>query len=157
MPHSFKLFWLRGERRYLQTALNGTKHLLRHKDDLQFMYRRTSGLTRFLLPLGFLNEHDDSGEIARGLDDILQYLISRRNMSGGIEEADNPEPERFGQEDAGVFNDNGEGISDQLYTNNFLVMNAWEVWKRTGNERFRELYEDVSGFMRRIQIRSRWH
>lgn len=79
---------------------------------------------------------------------------------GGIEEADNPDPDRFGKEDAGVYIHNGEGIADQLYTNNFLLMNAWEVWKATGDERFKTFYDRLSGFLCGIQISdadSRYH
>lgn len=139
---------------YLNHALNGTRQLLGRWDELDFMYSRTSGLTRLLLPLGFLSRHDESGEILSGLRRTADYLVARQTAWGGIEEADNPDPERFGLEDAGVYIANGEGIADQLYTNNFLVMNSWEAWKATGLDSCRKLHSGVAAFMQQIQIRS---
>lgn len=143
-----------GREEYLETAIKGTKTLLAMWDELDFMYSRTSGLTRLLLPLGFLTKYDPGGEIEAGLRRIIDYLDSHQHACGGIEEADNPDPGRFGLEDAGVYIYNGEGIADQLYTNNFLVMNSWEAWKATGRASDRKLHGEVAGFMRSIQIRS---
>jgi hypothetical protein len=143
-----------GERAYLDAALKGTLYMLRNRDKMRFMYSRTSGLSRFVLPLGFLARHDESGTIAKGLEETIDYLLARQHASGGIEEADNPDPDRFGQEDTGVFRHNGEGIADQLYTNNFLLMNAWEAWKATGSIKYYELYRKLAGYLCRIQIRS---
>ncbi|RJE83970.1 hypothetical protein D3P07_24515 [Paenibacillus sp. 1011MAR3C5] len=141
-----------GDEAYLNSALKGSRTLLANRDHMQFMYSRTSGWTRLLLPLGYLARHDHTGEIASGLCDIAQALTVNQHALGGIEEADNPDPERFGLEDAGVYISNGEGIADQLYTNNFLVMNSWEMWRATGNESYKKLHEDVAAFMRSIQI-----
>ncbi|MGN7170754.1 hypothetical protein ACTHSJ_33325 [Paenibacillus cellulositrophicus] len=142
------------EREYLDTALKGSLTLLRRMDRLNLMYSRTSGLSRLLLPLAYLERHDDTGEIRRGLDRILEYLRQHRHPCGAIEEADNPDPDKYMKEDTGVFRYNGEGIADLLYTNNFLAMNLWEGWKQTGREAFRELAAQVSAFLSSVQIRS---
>lgn len=143
-----------GEEDYLEKALIGSRKLIAKWDELKFMYSRTSGVTRLVLPLGFLSKHDDSGEIEAGLRKTMDYLAAHQHRLGGVEEADNPDPDRFGQEDAGVYIENGEGIADQLYTNNFLVMNSWEAWRATGNPQYKEIFDEVSRFMRSIQIRS---
>ncbi|WP_438350569.1 hypothetical protein ACP8HI_07945 [Paenibacillus sp. FA6] len=137
---------------FLDVAMKGSLYLLKQWDELEFMYSRTSGLSRFLLPLGFLSRYDDSGEIDQGIERIVDYLLSCQSPLGGIEETDNPDPERFGKEDAGVFIHNGEGIADQLYTNNFLLMNVWELWKSNGDNVHRELYDSLSDYMCRIQM-----
>ncbi|GIP37774.1 hypothetical protein J31TS4_10540 [Paenibacillus sp. J31TS4] len=144
-----------GERAYLNTALKGSLTLLERFDELKFMYSRTSGLNRLILPLGFLAKHDESGRIEAGLERVVDYLLANRHESGGIEEADNPDPARFGTEDTGVFLYNGEGIGDQLYTNNFLLMNAWEAYKATGSAKHLDLYNGLRDYMCRIQIASR--
>ncbi|GGG17237.1 hypothetical protein [Paenibacillus abyssi] len=143
-----------GENAYLETAVTGARTLLARRDEFKFMYSRTSGLTRLLLPLGFLAGHDHTGELEAGLRQTVEYLTAHQHSLGGIEEADNPDPERFGQEDAGVYIANGEGIADQLYTNNFLVMNSWEAWRATGNPQYKQLHDEVAAFMQHIQIRS---
>jgi len=137
---------------YLNTAMKGSIYLLNHWDELKFMYSRTSGHSRFLLPLGFLSRYDDTGKITDGIERIVDYLIACQHPLGGIEETDNPDPERFGKEDAGVFIHNGEGIADQLYTNNFLLMNTWELWKANGGTRYLKLYDSLSDYMCRIQM-----
>ena len=137
---------------FLDVAMKGSLYLLKQWDELEFMYSRTSGLSRFLLPLGFLSRYDDSGEIHNGIERIVNYLLTCQSPLGGIEETDNPDPERFGKEDAGVFIHNGEGIADQLYTNNFLLMNVWELWKSNGDHVHRELYESLSDYMCQIQM-----
>ncbi|WP_379217570.1 hypothetical protein [Paenibacillus sp. GCM10012303] len=96
-----------GERDYLDTALRGANYLLAHEQELRFMYSRTSGLNRLILPFGFLAKHDSTGGIAAGLERITDYLLSHQHAAGGIQEADNPDPNRFGKEDAGVFLFNG--------------------------------------------------
>ncbi|WJH32354.1 hypothetical protein N6H14_18295 [Paenibacillus sp. CC-CFT747] len=143
-----------GEQVYLDTAVKGTITLVENADKLAFMYSRTSGLGRFLLPLSYLSSYDSTGTIREGLRKVTEELFSRQHASGAIEEADNPDPERFGQEDAGVYLYNGEGIADQLYTNNFLLMNAWEAWKATGDSAYKVKYEELREFLCRIQIAS---
>jgi hypothetical protein len=143
-----------GDKAYLDTAIKGSIHMLERLDELEFMYSRTSVYGRFILPLTYLFKYDDSGTIRKGLEQVVDYLLAWQHASGGIEEADNPDPERFGQEDAGVYIHNGEGIADQLYTNNFLLMNAWEAWKATGEAKFEKLYESLRDYLCHIQISS---
>lgn len=143
-----------GQREYLDTAIKGSIYMLERTEQLKFMYSRTSGYGRFVLPLAYLLKHDESGAIRKGLEQVTDYLLSWQHSSGAIEEADNPDPERFGQEDAGVYIYNGEGIADQLYTNNFLLMNVWEAWKATGDEKYSKLYRDLTNYLCRIQIKS---
>jgi hypothetical protein len=143
-----------GKQEFVDTALKGSLYLASRMDNLSFMYSRTSGYSRFVLPLGFLGRFDESGGALSTLERIVQYLLSHQSSSGGIEEADNPDPDRFGKEDAGVFIHNGEGIADQLYTNNFLLMNIWEAWKATGYTRYKALYDDLSSYICHIQIHS---
>lgn len=143
-----------GREDYLDVAMKGSKQMLANMDKLSFMYSRTSGLSRFLLPLGFLSRYDDSGAIDSGIEQIVDYLLACQSPLGGIEEMDNPDPERFGKEDAGVFIHNGEGIADQLYTNNFLLMNVWEIWKAKDDAKYRILYDTLSDYMCRIQMSS---
>lgn len=143
-----------GDRTYLDTALEGSRYLLEHMEQCKWMYSRTSGMGRFLLPLTYLAKHDETGRLAAGLQRIVDYLREHQHSSGAVEEADNPDPDKYGKEDTGIFRFNGEGIADQLYTNNFLLMNVWEAWKQTGNVEYRRVYDQVSSYLRAIQARS---
>jgi hypothetical protein len=142
------------DRAYLDTALKGTMYMLEHPEELEFMYSKTSGLSRFLLGLSQVYALTKDENVKLGMYKVLGYLEKHMNESGGIEEADNPAPERYGTEDTGVFLFNGEGIADQLYTNNFLAMNIWEAWKATGDPRVLSFYKKISAFLADIQIQA---
>ncbi|WP_010281372.1 hypothetical protein [Bacillus timonensis] len=139
---------------FLQTAYQGTLTLLENKRDLKFMYSKTAGYSRFLLSLAQMYAVTKDEIILKGLQEVLEYLTNHQHDLGGIEESDNPEPDRYGTEDTGVFRMNGEGIADQLYTNNFLLMNSWEAWKATGDPKVKELHEKLVQFLASIQITS---
>lgn len=143
-----------GDKQYLETAYKGTKYLLANQDKWYFMYSKTSGYTRFLFVLGQLNKYYDDPDLRQGLKATLAYLKSAQHESGGVEERDNPDPNRFGKEDTGVFRFNGEGIGDFLYTNNFLLMNLWEVWKAIGDKDALAFYHELRAFVSYAQIKS---
>lgn len=147
-------FTITGEKQYLDTAYRGTKLLLNNKTQLKFMYSETSGYSRLLFVLGQLIKYYEDSQLIDGLHDTIAYLKSAQHSSGGVEELDNPDPNRFGKEDTGVFRFNGEGIGDFLYTNNFLLINLWEVWKAIGDKQALDFYNELSEFSSKIQIKS---
>ncbi|MEH7179704.1 hypothetical protein [Neobacillus vireti] len=137
---------------FLQTASKGTLTLLENKEKLKFMYSKTAGYSRFLLSLAQLYAITKDEEIRKGLYEVTDYLTRHQHELGAIEEADNPDPERYGTEDTGVFRLNQEGIADQLYTNNFLCVNAWEAVKATRNSDLKDFHEKIVHFISSIQI-----
>ncbi|MEH7236015.1 hypothetical protein [Bacillus sp. JJ1562] len=147
-------YYVSKDDRFLQTAYKGTLTMLENKKDLKYMYSQTAGYSRFLLSLAQMYAVTKDDTIRKGLYEILEYLAEHQHELGGIEESDNPDPDRYGTEDTGVFRINGEGIADQLYTNNFLLMNAWETWKATGDPTVQAFYEKLSHFLSGIQIYS---
>ncbi|WP_053365854.1 hypothetical protein [Bacillus sp. FJAT-27245] len=142
------------DERFKETAHQGTLALLQNKENLKFMYSKTAGYSRFLLSLSEVYAVTGDETIREGLYDVIHYLSGNQHELGGIEESDNPDPERYGAEDTGVFRMNHEGIADQLYTNNFLLMNTWEAWKATGDTAVKGLYENLARFLSSIQIAS---
>lgn len=142
------------EQAYLDTALKGTLYMLDHPEELEFMYSKTSGLSRFLLGLSHVYTLTRNEKVKEGIYDVLSYLEKHLHESGGVEEADNPAPDRYGKEDTGVFLFNGEEIADQLYTNNFLAMNLWEAWRSTQDRDVLSFCQKVSAFLANIQIQS---
>jgi len=141
--------------KYLETAYRGTKYLLENKSQMKWMYSLTSANSRFLLAISALLRYKDDDVLKHGLNDIIKYLKSNHHRRGGVEEADNPDPERYGAEDTGVYLYNNEGIADLLYTNNFLLMNLWETWKAVNKEEYYSYYTKVRDFIAGIQISSR--
>ncbi len=143
-----------GDDAYLDTAYRGTMYLLDHTGELQFMYSETSGYTRLLLALAILVRYRPEAKLYDAIASVIVYLRQHAHPLGAIAEADNPDPERYGKEDAGVFIHNGEGIADLLYTNNFLLMNLWELWKATQDETVHTMYENVRDFVSKVQLQS---
>lgn len=139
---------------YLETAKKGTLYLLAHLEEHRYMYSKTSAYSRFLFPLAQLSKLTNDPSIRSGLKETLNYLHSNQHPKGGVEEADNPAPDRYGSEDTGVFIEDGEEIADQLYTNNFLVMNIWEAWKATDDKEIFMFHSELASFLANIQIQS---
>ncbi|MFE7062853.1 hypothetical protein ACFVAD_11945 [Sutcliffiella sp. NPDC057660] len=147
-------YYVSNDEKFLQIAHRGTMTLLENKRDLKFMYSKTAGYSRFLLSLAQMYKVTKDETIRHGLYEVLEYLFENQHELGGIEESDNPDPERYGTEDTGVYRSNNEGIADQLYTNNFLLVNAWEAYKATGDPAVKEKYEKLVQFIASIQITS---
>ena len=144
-----------GNRDFLDTALQGMTTLKENKDKWKWMYSRTAALARYLFPLSLVLQVVEDREV---WEEELYWTIAELQRHqvelGGIEEADNPDPERFGAEDTGVFIHNGEGIADLLYTNNFLLLNLWEGWQATKDPQILQFYTALNTFLRKIQINS---
>ncbi len=139
---------------FLNVSKKGTDYLLDHLQDMKWMYSKTSAFTRFSLALTGLYACTKEEKYQEALTDVMEYLLTHQHPLGGIEEADNPDPERYGLEDTGVYIYNNEGIADLLYTNNFLLMNSWEAFKHTGNERYEWMYKQLKEFLLYTQIES---
>lgn len=147
-------YYVSNDEKFLQAAHKGSLTLLENKENLKFMYSKTAGYSRFLLSLSQVYALTKDESIRKGLYEVIEYLSAQQHDLGGIEESDNPDPERYGTEDTGVFRMNEEGIADQLYTNNFLVMNAWEAWKATRDSAIHDFHERLVDFISTIQISS---
>ena len=140
------------DERYLQIAKKGTTHLLENMDQLKYMYSKTAGYSRFLFSLSHLYALTKEKTFLNGINTVIDYLKEHQHELGGIEEADNPDPDRYGTEDTGVFRVNGENIADQLYTNNFMIINSWEAWKATNDTRIFAFNNELVQYISDIQI-----
>lgn len=141
---------------YLQVALKGMATLRENKTKWCWMYSRTAALARYLFPLSLaLQLVEDRETIHEEFYWTINQLRQYQNDAGAIEETENPDPERFGTEDTGVFIHDGEMISDLLYTNNFLLLNLWEGWKATEDEEILDFYNELNSFLRKVQIKSK--
>ena len=141
---------------FLETALRGMETLKNNKDKWKWMYSRTAALARYLFPLSLiLQVVEDKDPWLGEFYWTMGELKKHQHPMGAIEEADNPDPDRFGKEDTGVFIENGEGIADQLYTNNFLLLNLWEGWKSTGDPEVLQFYNELRAFFCKSQIQSK--
>ncbi|HEY4552359.1 MAG TPA: hypothetical protein VIG80_04130, partial [Bacillaceae bacterium] len=143
-----------GEESYLLTAKKGTLYLLEHLKSHTYMYSKTSGYSRFLLGLAQVYRLTGDAAVKDGLMHVLDYLKEKQHEKGAVSEADNPDPDRYGSEDTGVFTADGDEIADQLYTNNFLAMNLWESWMALKEENVYQFHEQVTDFLANIQIKS---
>lgn len=144
-----------GDESFLQTALRGMTTLKDNKDKWKWMYSRTAALARYLFPLSLVLQIVKKQDTwLAEFNWTISELKSFQHNLGAIEEAENPDPKRFGQEDTGVFINDGEGIADLLYTNNFLLLNLWEGWKGSGDPEVLKFYQELRGFILKVQITS---
>lgn len=144
-----------GKREFLDTALQGMTTLKENKANWKWMYSRTAALARYLFPLSLILQLVEDKEVwEEEFYWTIRELRKHQAELGAVAEADNPDPDRFGAEDTGVFIHNGEGIADLLYTNNFLLLHLWEGWRATKDPQILRFYNELSAFMRRTQISS---
>ena len=143
------------KREFLDTALQGMTTLRENKEKWKWMYSHTAALARYLFPLALILQIvEEKATWEEEFYWTIAELKKHQVALGAIVEADNPDPERFGAEDTGVFIHDGEGIADLLYTNNFLLLHLWEGWKGTKDPEILGFYEHLRTFLCSTQIRS---
>ena len=151
----FQAYLVSKNKDFLDTAIQGMTTLRENKEHWKWMYSRTAALSRYLFPLALiLQVVEDKAVWEEEFYWTITELQKHQMKFGAIAEADNPDPERFGAEDTGVFIHDGEGIADLLYTNNFLLLHLWEGWQATKDPHILQFYNELSAFMQKTQITS---
>ncbi|NIA12298.1 MAG: hypothetical protein GWP10_21940 [Nitrospiraceae bacterium] len=125
---------------------------------------------RMLLPLAWLIRVDDRPEYRAWLKQIANDIEKCQDKSGAIREelgaldhaADNLGPPRSNAEygrigDTPLIQENGDCVSDLLYTCNFTFLGLHEAYAATGDEQYKRMADRLADFLIRIQIRSEKH
>jgi hypothetical protein len=143
------------DEKYLQMAIKGTDTMLRLYSTIDdWVISKTAEYSRFLLPLSMIYYYTKDARYKEALDRVGDYLFSHQVACGAIQEWDNTKRESFGKGDIGVFHENGEPISDQLYTTSFAAMNLFIAYKATGERKWLESFFKLADYLVRIQDRS---
>jgi hypothetical protein len=134
-------------------------------------WRWTNGIQqergRMLLPLAWLIRIDDRPEYREWLKKIATDIEKCQDKSGAIqEELGAPDhgdyvPSRsnaeYGTNEAPLIQQNGDPVSDLLYTCNFTFLGLHEAYSATGDEQLKRMEDKLADFLVRIQVRSEKH
>ena len=134
-------------------------------------WRWTNGIQqergRMLLPLSWLIRIDDRPEYRNWLKQIATDIEKCQDTSGAIREelgaldhgdmAPNTSNESYGTGEAPLIQQNGDAISDLLYTCNFTSLGLHEAYAATGDPQYKRMADKLSEFLIRIQVKSDKH
>ena len=134
-------------------------------------WRWTNGIQqergRMLLPLAWLIRVDDRPEYRAWLKLIANDIEKYQDKSGAIREelgaldhGDMAPPvsnAAYGQGEAPLIQENGDPVSDLLYTCNFTFLGLHEAYAATGDLQYKRMADKLAGFLIRIQVSSEKH
>jgi hypothetical protein len=120
-----------------------------------------------LLPLAWLIRVDDRPEYRIWLKQIADDIEQCQDKSGAIREelgaldhGDMAPPvsnAKYGTGEAPLIQENGDCVSDLLYTCNFTFLGLYEAYAATGDEQYKRMADKLAGFLIRIQVKSEKH
>lgn len=134
-------------------------------------WRWTNGIQqergRMLLPLAWLIRVDDRPEYRSWLKQIADDIEKHQDRSGAIREelgaldhGDMAPPTSntgYGTGEAPLIQENGDPVSDLLYTCNFTFLGLHEAYAATGDEQYKRMADKLADFLIRIQVQSDKH
>jgi len=122
---------------------------------------------RMLMPLAWLVRVADTSEHRAWLRQIAGEMLAHQDPCGAIREqvgergkgAYGPyaSNEEYGTTEAPLIQNNGDALSDLLYTTNFAFIGLHEAARATGEAVYGEAEERLAKYLCRIQARSRAH
>jgi len=153
---------------FYERAENGLRMTMEQYTD---GWRWTNGLAqekaRIVLPLAWLVRVKDTPEHRQWLMKAVDGLLALQQPCGAIrEELGRPQSgsfpppksnDAYGSGEASLIQQNGDPISDLLYTTNFAFLGLHEAAVATGDPRIRQAEDKLAEFLCRIQIRSEAH
>ncbi|GAA0611571.1 hypothetical protein GCM10010174_31320 [Kutzneria viridogrisea] len=147
-----------GAEKYLRTALNSVDFFLSQLPNIGMEKSRSEEYGRALLVLAAAYHYTGNGKYYRVLSDFASFYARLQDpATGAIPEWDGVNPrsnEDYGTYESTVIQQNGDKVTDQLYTTGFLAMNLWIAYKATGIGTFRALDLNLIDYLSRIQIQS---
>ena len=122
---------------------------------------------RMLLPLAWLIRVDDKPEYRAWLKLIANDIEKYQDKSGAIREelgaldhGDMAPPvsnAAYGEGEAPLIHENGDPVSDLLYTCNFTFLGLHEAYAATSDLQYKRMADKLADFLIRIQVRSEKH
>ncbi len=134
-------------------------------------WRWTNGIqqerSRMLLALSWLIRVEDRPEYRAWLKQIATDMEKCQDRSGAIREelgaldhGDMVPPTSnaaYGTNEAPLIQENGDKVSDLLYTCNFASLGLIEAYAVTGDEQYKRMADRLAEFFIRVQVRSEKH
>jgi hypothetical protein len=140
------------------TAVTGLTTIMNVYPDTTREQSETQEYCRLILPLSWLywvtKEEEHKAWLYRVRDDLME----RMHQGGGFLEWDTGYKasmrHAMGEGESSLLTKNGDPVIDLLYSNNWLPMAFIQAWWITGDEAFKELWEESARFFANAQIRS---
>lgn len=129
----------------------------------KWRWNDTNERSRMLLPLAWLVRVEDTPEHREWLSRMVGEVLARQKPSGGVEErvaaghheyeipASNDE---YGTTETPLIQQNGDAVTDQLYTSGFALLGLHEAAGATGNSQWKAAEGRLADYLCRIQVRS---
>jgi hypothetical protein len=127
----------------------------------------TAQQARILLPLAWMVRVHDTPETRSWLDRVVTDLLDRQHSSGAIRERTGDRAtgiqmppasnEEYGKSEGPLIQNNGDPVSDLLYTMNFAFIGLHEAYAATGNRQYKDAEDRIADFLVRAQVHSEIH
>ncbi|MEO9004613.1 MAG: hypothetical protein ABI288_07740, partial [Ginsengibacter sp.] len=122
---------------------------------------------RMLLPLSWLIRVDDRPEYRAWMKQIATDIEKYQDKSGAIREelgslshgvyTPASSNESYGKKEAPLIQENGDKVSDLLYTCNFTFLGLHEAYATTGDMQYKRMADRLAEFLIRVQVKSEKH
>ncbi len=157
-----------GEELFLEKAQKGIDIIMEnYPDGLTWTNGLSQEKARMILPLSWLIRISDTPENRGYLNTVISDIMELQDESGAIREEIGdikmgryPPPltnEAYGTNEASLIAQNGDPVSDLLYTVNFALLGLHEASYATGDPMIKNIEEKLSDFLIRIQVKSSKH
>lgn len=154
-----------GDALFYDRAENALRMLMdEYTDGWRWMNGLAQERARIVLPLAWLVRVKDTPEHRQWLLTAVDGLLALQAPCGAIREelgkpqgAIYPAPksnDAYGTTEAPLIQENGDPVSDMLYTTNFAFLGLHEAAVATGDPRIRQAEDKLAEFLCRIQVRS---
>ena len=144
-----------GKKSYLETGVKGLSRIMEVYPNTMRAISETEELCRLIFPLACLYQVTGEEEHKAWLYDVAERLEIYRHKNGGYLEVDpgyTAYRSRTEGTESSMLADNGNEISDLLYSLNWLPLGFSYAYYVTGDSMFMEKWEDIAGFMASAQI-----
>jgi len=149
---------LTGVEVYKETATKGLTTIMKVYPDTIREHSETQELCRLILPLSWLYWVTEETQHKEWLYKVTDDLCKFQHPSGGFLEWDTGykahRSAMANTEECSLLAKNGDPITDLLYSMNWLPIGFIQAYFVTGDEYFKNLWQDVARFMMSAQIHS---
>ena len=146
-----------GPAEFAEVAEKGLSSIMALYPDTQRETSETEELCRLVFPLAVLYEYTRKEEHYRWLLQVTTDLEKVQHPSGGYAEWDTGYKAacaRNNQGECALLANNGDPVADLLYSNNWLPLGFAYAYLATGEEKFRQKWQEICTFLSHCQIHS---
>ncbi len=144
-----------GNEKFKETGIKGLEAIMGVYPETVREHSETSELCRLIFPLAVLYTVTGEKKHLEWLEDVYQSLKKHRHQNGGYREWDTGYKATCFNNAGGecsLLSENGDNVSDLLYSANWLPLGFAFAYHATGNTEFKNAWEDICKFFASTQI-----